>query len=662
MQFVKKPFVHVALIMLLGLLVYSNTFNVPFHFDDKAFIVNNPIIKDFSYFVNPSLVENAHVSDDIKIYFRTRPVGILSLWANYRLGGLNLWGYHAGNIAVHMANAVLVYMIVLLTFSTPALSESALMDRRRIIALFSGLLFIAHPIETEAVTYITQRQVLLAAMFYLLSLFLYVRWRLETTAPTENVGFWKKELFYFLSVLSCILAMKTKENTFTLPLTIVLYEILFFRNGLKKRAFYLIPILATILVIPLTYLSIYLDTNTWETLKEIASIAPDTAHPDYMYTQFTVTISNLRLILLPMGQHVDHYTPAFHSFFDPAVFISFFFLMSFLGLGVLLYYYSRISDRALLIVSSGIFWYFLTFAVESSFLPINEMMVEYRIYLPSIGMLVSAVVLYFHQLRDNKWAEIAILLVILVLAGVAHSRNSVWQDEIRLWEDSVSKSPMKPRAHYNLGKAYERKGLIDNAIEHFNTTLSLYPGHIDAQISLGNAFLSKDQPDKAMRHFMKALMLNPKHAGARNNLGNVFQARGQMEEAIVQYKRAAELDPSLVNANFNMGVHYFAQGMLDDAIIHLERVVNVDPGNSGVHYKLGIIQNIKNNPDKSISHFRAAIKKEPGFARAYHGLGLAYLKKGLMDEARKALETALRLDPEHAEARRLYYQILNKTE
>jgi tetratricopeptide (TPR) repeat protein len=583
MQLIKKPFVHVALIMLLGLLVYSNTFRVPFHFDDKAFIVNNPIIKDFSYFVTPSLVENASVSDDIKIYFRTRPIGVLSLWANYRLGGLNVWGYHAVNIAVHMANAVLVYMIVLFTFSTPVLNKSALLDRRRTIALFSGLLFIAHPVETEAVTYITQRQVLLAAMFYLLSLFLYIRWRLETTAMDQENVSWKKGLLYFFSILTCVVAMKTKENTFTLPITIALYEMLFFRNSLKKRALYLTPILATMFVIPLTYLSIYLNTNMWKTLKEITSIAPDTAHQNYMYTQFTVTIDNLRLLFLPMGLHVDHYKPAFNSFFDPAVFISFFFIISFLGLGALLYYYSRVSDRALLIVSSGIFWYFLAFAVESSFLPINEIMVEYRIYLPSVGILVSAVVLSFHQLRNNKWASIAILAVILVLAVVAHSRNKVWQDEISLWEDSISKSPMKPRAHYNLGKTYERKGLLDKAIERFNTTISLNPGHINAQISLGNAYLSKGQPDEAMRHVMRALMLNPEHAGARNNLGNALQATGQMDQALIQYKRAAELDPRLINANFNIGVNYFALGQLDKAIFHLERVINVDPDNSGVH-------------------------------------------------------------------------------
>jgi tetratricopeptide (TPR) repeat protein len=662
MRFNEKSSVHVALIVFLGILVYSNTFQVPFHFDDKAFIVNNPLLKDFRYFVDSSMVHEAIVSEDIKVYFRTRPVGALSLWANYRLGGLDVWGYHAVNIALHLANALLVYLLVLLTFSTPLLSESFLKDRRRLIALFSGLLFVAHPVETEAVTYITQRQVLLAATFYLLSLFLYVNWRLGTTVPSSGFGIRRRGLLYFLSILSCVLAMKSKETAFTLPIAIALYEFLFFRNGLTRRALYLVPFLATLFVIPLTYLSIYMDTGVWSTLREITSIAPDTAHPEYMYTQFTVTIENIRLLFLPMGQHVDHYTPAYHSFFDPPVFLSFFFLLCTLGLSVYLYYYSRVADSALLIVSSGIFWYFLTFAVESSFLPINEIMVEYRIYLPSVGILVSAVVLFFHQFRASNKAAIAFLGVILLLAGAAYSRNAVWQNEISLWEDSVGKSPMKARAHYNLGKAYERNDMPDLAIEHFDTAISLDPGHMNAYVSMGNALLSKGQVDDAMRRYMKALMLDPKDSGTRTHLGNAFRAKGQIDQAIIQYRIAAELNPNDRNANFNLGVIYFASGMLDEARFHLESIASMEPDNTGVHYKLGMIHDAKDNPDSAIGHFRNAIKIDPGFARAHYGLGLAYHKKGLLAEARRELEATLRLDSGHGEARLLLDEILNKTE
>jgi hypothetical protein len=153
---------HFALVAFLGLFAYSNTFEVPFHFDDKIMVIENPTVKNFQYFTDPSKAK------DFQSYsgFISRYVGYLSFALNYNLHGLDVTGYHVTNLAIHIVNALLVYLIVLLTFRTPRMKESRAAAGAGYIALFSALLFVSHPVQTQAVTYIIQRFASLAACFY----------------------------------------------------------------------------------------------------------------------------------------------------------------------------------------------------------------------------------------------------------------------------------------------------------------------------------------------------------------------------------------------------------------------------------------------------------------------------------------------------------------
>jgi hypothetical protein len=167
----------IVLTVLLSLFAYSNTFRVPFQFDDKPVIVENPIIKDLRYFATPS---EAKVFTEHFGYhtFRSRYIGYLTFALNYRLHGLDVRGYHILNLLIHISTAVLVYFLIILTFQTPFLRESQMRESCRYIALFASLLFACHPVQTEAVTYIWQRVASLAAMFYVLSIVMYIKARL----------------------------------------------------------------------------------------------------------------------------------------------------------------------------------------------------------------------------------------------------------------------------------------------------------------------------------------------------------------------------------------------------------------------------------------------------------------------------------------------------
>jgi len=199
----EKPLVHVLLIVILGLIVYSNTFHVPFVFDDAPNIVNNPVIKDLKYFIDPAEAKALLFYGPLKIRYAV----YLSFALNYKINGLDVTGYHIVNLAIHIINALLVYLIVILTFRTPAVKPltGQNKDISWLTALFSALLFVAHPIETQAVTYIVQRLASLTAMFYLLSVMSYIKSRISTERFTRYT-------FYAISIISAVLAMKTKET------------------------------------------------------------------------------------------------------------------------------------------------------------------------------------------------------------------------------------------------------------------------------------------------------------------------------------------------------------------------------------------------------------------------------------------------------------------
>ncbi len=247
---IQKPVVHCFLIVLVALLAYSNTFQSPFQWDEEDFLVQNPIVRDLDYFASPSKAKG--IDPDYEIFLRTRYVGYLTFALNYQIHGFDVPGYHIVNVTLHILNAVLVYLLVQLTFQTPFLKGTSFRSHSRPIALFSALLFVSHPVQTEAVTYIFQRHASFVTLFYIGSLICYILWRLEGERKERSK--WRRVSLYGLSLLSCLLAMKTKENAFTLPIILFLYEYFFFEGPRPSRVIPLVPFLLTLVIIPLTLL------------------------------------------------------------------------------------------------------------------------------------------------------------------------------------------------------------------------------------------------------------------------------------------------------------------------------------------------------------------------------------------------------------------------
>jgi tetratricopeptide (TPR) repeat protein len=686
---------HFLLIAVLGLIIYSNTFNASFHYDDIHFIVDNPIIKDIGYYFDPEKADSLKElsNDDIQRFLKTRPVAYLSLWVNYRLGGLDVTGYHVVNIAVHIINALLAYLIVVLTFRTPLLKGSIMGERSGFIALFSGLLFIAHPLQTEAVTYMLQRCVVLVSMFSLLSIVFYIRFRLRTYEESSG-SLW----LYFAALLSCVLAMKTKESAFTLPVVIVLYDIMFFKTTFKKRAIFLVPFLLTMLIIPIEYINLRPDAELATTLDIASRSKYAPSRIDYLFTQFRVIVRYIGMILFPVGQSVDHEQQVYNSFLVPHVFLSFLFLLGVFGYSIYIYYRSRFTDYSLRLISFGICWFFLALFVESSIFPIGEMMVEYRVYPSSVGaymVMAFGAFLLTSRLRNKAPAYAFMVLILMALSSATYARNYVWEDDLSLWQDAVEKSTNKARPHNNLGTVYLADGKIEAALEQFKLTLKLEPEHTEAHINLGgiykakgmmgeaiehyraalksdpysaetyiilgSAYLERGDADKAVEHFETALRLNPKNlAIAHNNLGAAYQSKDLFEKAVEHYRLAADLEPLDPTGYFNLGLIYQSRGLLDNAIQLYQIALKVAPNYAAAHGNLGFVYQSKGMIDKAIEHYRIALDQDTAYAEAHFNLGLVYFQKGDTEKAREEFEAALKINPDYDKARESLEKINKK--
>lgn len=521
-----KSLFHVAAIIFLVLLVYSNTLDAPFQFDDYDNIVHNPAIKDLRYFTGTRA--SGFQSFDA---LTSRFIGYLSFVLNYYLHGLDLTGYHIVNLVIHIINALLVYWLVILTFSTPYFANRQNSAHQHgdhslpanLMALFSALLFASHPIQTQAVTYIVQRFASLATLFYLLSLVSYIKWRISFfQALNSGPGSRKLKpasfLIYLASVLSAVLAMKTKEIAFTLPIIITLYEFMFFEGTIKKRVLWLTPLILTVLIIPLSLISV--DKPLGEIINDMSEgtrLQSPLSRWDYLFTQFRVIVTYIRLIFLPVNQNIDYDYPAYHSFFDAEVFLSFLFLLSVAGLAIFLLCRSRLAPSASRLAAFGIFWFFITLSVESSVIPIADVIYEHRVYLPSIGFftaLISAI-----GTAGEKWGSMAeytvkvavsiMLTVVLALSATAYVRNDYWRDGIRLWIKAVEASPDKARSHFNLGLAYLDKRRFDEAIKEFQIVLKQLPDFAKAHNNLGLIYIDQGRTDDAIKEFQAVLKINP---------------------------------------------------------------------------------------------------------------------------------------------------------
>ncbi|MDA8082693.1 MAG: tetratricopeptide repeat protein [Nitrospiraceae bacterium] len=512
-----------------------------------SYIGDAPVIQNIQYFAEPSAAKNIQGVFGYNT-LKMRYIAALTFALNYKVHGLDVTGYHIVNLAIHLLTSMLVYGLASFIFKTPAypLLDGRGKQAALFIPLFSGLLFVSHPIQTEAVTYISQRFTSLVTMFYLLSVVTYIRSR------TLETRLWKSRLLYIAALACSVFAMKTKENAFTLPIIIALCEFTFFSGKISRRFIFLAPFLLTLPIIPLSLIDTS-DASIIDAVDRAMRANTDMSRLAYLYTQFRVMITYIRLLIFPVNQNLDYDYPIYNSFFQPEVFLSFLVLLTLAIVGTYIFYRAKHSDadKKFIIIAFGIFWFFITMSVESSFIPTLDVIFEHRLYLPSVGFFIAAA--FAIWFAWEKWTSgarygkkvlaCAMATIVFILSVATHSRNDIWTESVTLWEATVKGSPNKSRPHNNLGDAYERIGLTERAISEFST----------------------------------ALKISPNDAGAHYNLGFVYEKYGYIDMAINEYKAALSIDPNLANVHYSLGNVYTQLGNIDEAINEFQKVLSINP-------------------------------------------------------------------------------------
>ncbi|HBA73013.1 MAG: hypothetical protein A2X82_16375 [Geobacteraceae bacterium GWC2_55_20] len=552
-----------AVIILAGIILYSNTLNYPqFLFDGNMFLLNNPLFKDLDYYARlfdindiSSLDEQFGLSPDVTTNFMMRPVAYITFSFNYLISGFNPAAFRSVNITIHILNSLLVFACIELFLNVT--QERTFLSRfsNRFIPASSAFIFLLHPMQTESVTYITQRFTSLAALFYLTTIWLYLIWTKQERSGT------KRNYLRWISVAMLLLGMLARESLFTAPFLLVLLELTVLGNNLKTALRRTAPHLMLLPVIPVMVIMISAaQYNTAPSLHEAINVVNYVDFPisHYALTQLVMVVSYIRLYLLPYGQNIDPNPPLYTLPYQWPVIISALIIISMFVGAFLLYRKNRVDIRRVL-VFVGVCWYFLALTVSSSFIPLPDLMAEHRAYFSSIGLimaLISLLDLLRTALGEKKRiggmfvAGITVWCAVLIV--LTYNRNTVWRSSLDLWSDAVRKSPDKDRPWYNLGLAYKTAGRSSEAVKCFRKAIELNPEWGKAYESLAVMLLHLKQFQEAVKVSIRGIEADPANPVLYNNLGIAYAEMDQDDAARQAFSTAIALRPGYENAMLNL--------------------------------------------------------------------------------------------------------------
>jgi tetratricopeptide (TPR) repeat protein len=580
-----------AIIVAAGIVAYLNSLHAPFIFDDRWHIVENVRIRRLW----PPGEILTHSS---------RPVVHLSLALNYALGGLNPWGYHAFNVGIHILAALILYGVLRRTFLSSPLRPRWGAAAPWLAGL-TALIWLVHPLQTESVTYTIQRGESLMGLFYLLTLYSLIR---LDGSPLNAIA-WKAA-----AVASCLLGMACKGVIATAPVVVLLYDRAFlspsWRELVRRRKGLYAALAATWLVYPVLLAQAPAE---WRESAGFGYVGPSPLV--YAMTQPSVILHYLRLALWPDQLCLDYGWPPVRGIGEawaPGVVIG----------GLL-----AASVWAWRRKPAGGFlgaWFFLILMPTSSFLPIADIAVEHRMYLPLAAVVVLGVVgmVLVGQrgpakgpIRIPVYAWVAGSLIVVGMAALTVRRNSDYSSELAMWEDTVRTSPGNPRAQYDVAVNLERAGQIQAAIAHYRTAIQLKPEYVDALNNLGHALSMAGRAADGMIYLQRALAIKPDLAEAHGNLGYALAQTGKLRDAAPEFEQALRIKPDYAEAHSNLGIVLALEGRTQDAIGQWQQALRLNPELVDAHNNLAYALAQTGRTREALVHYDQALRIKPDDAQ-----------------------------------------------
>jgi len=594
----------IALLWVLILAAYSNSFDAGFVYDNESAILEDARVHEASLpNVHRILTEGYWVNQPTTDLYR--PVTTLSYLLNYAIlgNGANPAGYHWVNLILHAANVTLAYALGIWIFGRPALGLA--------LAAIWGL----HPLLTEGVTNIVGRADLLAAFGVLMGLLCHIR----ATAG----GGWRKAGWLIVLTLSQTIGLFSKENGVVLPALMLTYDLVwsghFSGQAVWRRRIVSYAVLALPFAIFFglrSQLQMHLEVPFHNNPLVGAAFGPA------RMTAFKVIGKFLWLFIWPARLAADY------SFNSVPLFgwslASWEDLQAPIGLalciaGIALAVRLRRENKPLCFF---VLFFFIALAPTSNlFVLIGSAMSERFMYLPAIGLTGCAI--GFIYVLSRRYSQPALRKALWTVAGIlcfalgarTYARNFDWHDEATLWRSVTDVNPDDALAHLNLGNALlEIPGRMPDAISEYQRALRIYPSYAEAHNNLGAILLQSGRTTEAVAEYQAAVRLDPDYPDAHSNLGSALsQIPGRLTEATAELETAVRLDPENARRRAALGnVLLQMPGRTLEAIVQLETAVRIDPDDAGSHYQLGVaLSQIPGKLPEAIQEIEAAARIRP---------------------------------------------------
>jgi tetratricopeptide (TPR) repeat protein len=625
----------VGLIVAAAVGAYANSFFAAFQFDDFPAIVDNASLRHLW----PLAIPLNPPSGGLTV--SGRPILNLSLALNYAISGGHPWSYHATNLLIHIGVALLLFGIVRRTLGGIAF------PRPDASAFAVALIWVVHPVTTEAVTYVAQRAESLMALFYLLTLYCFIRSAAEARS-SWSTG-WKA-----LAVISCWLGMGTKEVMVSAPIAVLLFDRIFvaksWKGAWRARWGFYASMLAS--WIPLLF---FVAGTGWD---RSGTFSFGTSWVPYWLSQGEAVARYLRVAFWPYPLSFDYGPPC-----APV------------GLAIVLV---GLVLTALFFTARGCLrgqpWSFLasgSFLVlaPTSLLPGTlQYVAEHRIYLP-LAAVITAVVLGvqsgFLRRSITIWfcrkracarfrlrpAVVSTVFLVVVALGLATAmRNRVYADDLSLWMDTVRKWPRSALAEANAGKALLDRGRTEEGMACCQKAVELDPTKPLSRYNLGFAYESEKRWNDALNEFIAAARLNPKLYAAQYRAGRLLNRAGRASEAEGFLRRALATDPEFAEARGDLGVALALQGRQTEAIDEFRRSLTLEADQPEVEFNLGVSLVRLGRLDEAGMHYAAAVRLQPDYGEAQLNLGVTLAQLRRFADALPALQAAAQLLPDSAKA------------
>ena len=570
----------IIFISLIGIVCYSYSLGGDFIWDDKDFVLNNPAIRSLknitSFFTNPATLAKGNLAFD-----NYRPLVTLSYAIDYKIWSIDTFGYHLANTLFHIVNAILVFLLI------------DVLVKRKEIACFTALLFLIHPVQTEAVSWISGRSNVLFMFFYISSFLLYIgAWEIKSIT--------KKASFYLLSLLFFCASLLSKEAAATLPVMILLHEILLRKNVNKsviKRWLPYVAILCGYLFLRYHMLWKFFQRPYWNnsSLQTILTIPK-------------VVKIYIQLLLFPVNLCVDRCVGLVKSS------LNFHFLS---GIAILVFFISTffISYKKSRIAAFFVCWFLITLSPFLNIIPINILVAERFLYLPSIGLFALLSLLFFRLVDRNRIYYLPVILILLVLAFLTAQRNMDWKSELALYRSDIKVEPHNARLRNNLGIAYAEGGKKTEAEGEFKKAVEIAPWVMSSYINLGQLYLEQRRYEDAEDIINKGLVVVPDDAELLNVLAVIYIHEAKWDESEEILRNITVKNPRFFMAYLNLGRLLEEKGLFDEAM---------------EVYK-NLLSNLTSNYERGITWLR---------------IGELYEKKGLEDFAKETYYYVIDIFPE----------------